>query len=379
MTNMTHKRWQELIPFYLAQTLDETEQREFEIYLNHHRAQCEPILSEWRSIASAVWQQSNEEARKLPALSPHVYNQLAYRRGPIQQATQLPQQHQINTRHSSIVIASMVAGFAVAVLFGAAMLLAAYSISTLLDSPEPNMPAVAAQVTPTDRPVAKDAEMTATMNPQQPTTDNTTLTVDGTTDQAAGTGLRFVTNTPPPVSPTSTEPLTLLPTATEQDNAAITPITRTELQQGVPARVNSNPTPTLPPPKPTRMPTTAVPTATAYIQERDTISKPPAIGGSISGAQSVTGVQPSLTNAPTPTGLIYPESPMDAIIDALSADIRQVPDALAPVIQIARQREQYEVHAFMRSTNERWVQIVLEDGEFGWILEETIELRIITP
>ncbi len=78
---MNHQQAQELLPFYIAQTLPAAEQRSVEA----HIAQCEVCqqeLAEWRSIASAVWSNTDAVASQLPPLSQDVYNRLSYRDKP---------------------------------------------------------------------------------------------------------------------------------------------------------------------------------------------------------------------------------------------------------------------------------------------------------
>ena len=75
---MQHGQWQDLIPFYVAQTLTEEEKHDFEEHLATC-VQCRQALSEWRIIAGVVWNQTDSVARSLPPLSPELYNRLSYR------------------------------------------------------------------------------------------------------------------------------------------------------------------------------------------------------------------------------------------------------------------------------------------------------------
>ncbi len=68
---MHNKQWEDLIPFYIAQTLSRAETRSFE----QHAATCETCvqaIDDWRSIASAVRTEAASHMRDLPPLSPHL-------------------------------------------------------------------------------------------------------------------------------------------------------------------------------------------------------------------------------------------------------------------------------------------------------------------
>ena len=75
---MQHKEWQELIPFYVAQTLPPDEIRRFEAHLANCDS-CQHEIDDWRVLASAVWREADDAARNLPPLSQEVYNRLNYR------------------------------------------------------------------------------------------------------------------------------------------------------------------------------------------------------------------------------------------------------------------------------------------------------------
>lgn len=76
---MNHQEWQALIPFYLAQSLSPSEKLAFEQYMTRCGDKCQREIAEWRTIASAVWEMTDDAARNLPPLSQEVYNRLNYR------------------------------------------------------------------------------------------------------------------------------------------------------------------------------------------------------------------------------------------------------------------------------------------------------------
>ncbi|MAU08562.1 MAG: hypothetical protein CL607_01980 [Anaerolineaceae bacterium] len=78
---MSHQDWQEMIPFYISQTLTPQEAQALEQHLVTCVA-CRREVNEWRQVASAVWFAADEAAQKLPPLSQEVYNRLQYRDRP---------------------------------------------------------------------------------------------------------------------------------------------------------------------------------------------------------------------------------------------------------------------------------------------------------
>lgn len=124
---MQHQEWQELIPFYIAQTLAPKQKQAFELHLANCDA-CQQEIDDWRMIASAVWREADSAAHQLPPLSQDVYNRLNYRdRTPSSRLSANPPQQ---TRRQAIrqqsrqrtVPVTMVAGIAVALIFGALLI-----------------------------------------------------------------------------------------------------------------------------------------------------------------------------------------------------------------------------------------------------------------
>ncbi len=68
---MSHKSWEDLIPFYVAQTLPLSDAAALERHLAHC-PDCRQSVDEWRAIAATVRAEANRRASRLPPLSPRV-------------------------------------------------------------------------------------------------------------------------------------------------------------------------------------------------------------------------------------------------------------------------------------------------------------------
>lgn len=131
---MQHKEWQDLIPFYVAQTLSADVIRRFEAHLAGCDT-CQREIDEWRILASAVWREADNIARELPPLSQEVYNRLNYRdrapqsryssNPPVQQQA-MPDNMRVlpQSKRRSLPL-TMVAGLIVAVIFGGLLIMLA--------------------------------------------------------------------------------------------------------------------------------------------------------------------------------------------------------------------------------------------------------------
>jgi hypothetical protein len=136
-----HQEWQDLVPFYVAQSLSAEQVRQFETHLASCK-DCQAEIDDWRMIASAVWRDTDEVARQLPALSQEVYNRLNYRdRAPVSRYSANPPRPQppqaeptaVHSVAPKVVVLpksrrvqlpiTMVAGLLVAVIFGGVMMM----------------------------------------------------------------------------------------------------------------------------------------------------------------------------------------------------------------------------------------------------------------
>src|SRR5262245_14987269 len=63
-----HEQWEDLIPFYVAQTLAPYEVTALERHLNTC-ATCQTSVREWSYLATAVREEAARQARELPPLS----------------------------------------------------------------------------------------------------------------------------------------------------------------------------------------------------------------------------------------------------------------------------------------------------------------------
>ncbi|MCA9914889.1 MAG: hypothetical protein KC496_16160, partial [Anaerolineae bacterium] len=125
---MNEKQWQELIPFYVAQTLPPEQARAFEQYAAAHGERCTREIDEWRRLAAAVWSEADSVAKQLPPLSQEVYNRLNYREAqPTRYGTNPPRPDYAppaskgQSRRGGVPI-TLVAGIVMALLFGALLL-----------------------------------------------------------------------------------------------------------------------------------------------------------------------------------------------------------------------------------------------------------------
>lgn len=64
-------RFEELLPYYVAQTLSEADRRAVEQYLRESKA-ARQSLAEWRAIARAIQAEATSHANQLPPLSPRL-------------------------------------------------------------------------------------------------------------------------------------------------------------------------------------------------------------------------------------------------------------------------------------------------------------------
>lgn len=128
---MTHQQWQDLIPFYVAQTLPPEQARAFEQYTAQCGIRCQREIEAWRSIAAAVWLETDASARPLPALSPEFYQRLSQRSTPVPSysAESAPTSYVAPPaaaprprRERGGVPVTLVAGILVALVFGALLL-----------------------------------------------------------------------------------------------------------------------------------------------------------------------------------------------------------------------------------------------------------------
>jgi hypothetical protein len=229
-----HQDWQEQIPFYVAQSLSAEQRRSFEIHLATCEA-CQAEIDEWRMIASAVWREADDAARKLPPLSQEVYNRLSYRdKPPVSRyaanpprpsappaattAPTVPNPKNVTLlpkRPSIQLPITMVAGLVMAVIFGG--LLFAFAIRN---------PGQGTEVALDDR--TPDSDLTdeygvqAEISPS-PTDYGIIPPIEESLTPSGGTG-DFETNTPEPLPPTltpSTEPISQ--TGLQQDTRVFAP------------------------------------------------------------------------------------------------------------------------------------------------------------
>lgn len=69
-------RWKDLIPFYVADTLSDSDKQALEQYLVQCGTPCQEEVDEWRIIASATWHYGNANSSDLPPLSQAVLREV---------------------------------------------------------------------------------------------------------------------------------------------------------------------------------------------------------------------------------------------------------------------------------------------------------------
>jgi len=70
-------KWKDLIPFYVAGTLPDNQKQALEAYLAQCGDPCFDEVEEWRTIASATWQNANDRVGDLPPLSQAIRTEVA--------------------------------------------------------------------------------------------------------------------------------------------------------------------------------------------------------------------------------------------------------------------------------------------------------------
>lgn len=155
-----HSKWEDMIPFYVAQTLSQQDA----IALEAHLADCEPCrqqVEEWREIATAIWATATKEIRELPPLSQRVRHEVqrdtremnrvpiaASANGAHSKVIPLQMRPQSRKRQPSITVPiTMVAAVAMILLIGGAILYMVLAPST--DDDATNIAALSGQGTET--------------------------------------------------------------------------------------------------------------------------------------------------------------------------------------------------------------------------------------
>ncbi len=342
---MQHQEWQELIPFYVAQTLPPDEIRRFEAHLANCDS-CQSEIDDWRGIASAVWREADDAARSLPPLSQEVYNRLNYRdRAPQSRYSTNPPVAKSDTpdnvrpmpQSRARFPITLVAGVVVAVFFGGLLMMLALR-------PAQNPTEIALDGT-------SSADMTRQFggsigigggggdNPENVTATSTPDTgIIPTLDPGIGasqSALIFVTNTP---QPGVTVPATITPVPTSTPDTSVLLPAPTQTQADSSAMFAAiSPTATA----------TAVPTLA-----------PPGGGPHITVTPGVFAGGIALCEAFNPTNI-----PIETFLDA---------DRNAGIVGVIMPGQVYQV---TRTSVTGWYYVQLDSETSGWLQSAFAYLR----
>jgi len=424
---MQHKEWQDLIPFYVAQTLSADAIRRFEAHLADCDS-CQHEIDEWRMIASAVWREADSAARGLPPLSPEVYNRLNYRdrapqsrysaNPPVQQQA-TPENVRVlpQSRRRSLPL-TMVAGTVVAVIFGGLLMLLALrqgqtpseialnltqnsDVATdfaggigagSTETPVPGI--IPTEITPsvtytpgpvmffTNTPIVSDTP-TPTNTPVPPTTTDVPF-VPPDTDEASSAGISAVVTEPPQPTITPSEPAVPLGggpyiTVTPGTYAEGLPLCEAFNPTVVPLEIfaradrNSQIIGTIQPGD--VIPVRQVLYTGWYLVEMNNGTQGWLLFGFAYLRGNCAGELPVATVAASPTPV--PGTPQTnieqstgdtvVVINASFADLYRGPDFNSDIVAVAARNDQFAVIGYQGTGTNRWVLVQLDDGSQVWI------------
>jgi hypothetical protein len=182
-----HNQWEELIPFYIANTLPPKQARALESHLASCEM-CRQSVEQWRAIAGAVKEEATSQARGLPPLSPQIRHTIATQRPRPDAAVFKPQRRSWQPTY-------------VAVAAAAAILIAAGVLAVLMTGanhgPTRQGSSIASLFTPT-----------GTRGTPQPTAQSSATHATQGNDLGIVTPTTIFINTP---LPTPTPPATVTP------------------------------------------------------------------------------------------------------------------------------------------------------------------------
>ncbi|MEM9953151.1 MAG: SH3 domain-containing protein [Chloroflexota bacterium] len=429
---MNHQAWQDLIPFYVAQTLSAEELRQFEAHLVGCET-CQQEIDEWRTIASAVWRDTETIARTLPPLSPKVYEQLQQRKQILlpeathTDSASVPTNVRQLPRQRSRVPLTLVAGIVVAVLFGGLLMMLALrqpqqdddsevivlnsSVTPLSDSPAVNIIATVTQ-RPTDMGIiptmavdtstpsvslfATNTDVPPVLDPppELPTDDPSIASMAILeTDVPEASFNPTVFPTPIPPTPTETPDMSFVAPLGSGPHITLTPDVVDNL--GRPLCELFNPT-NAPielyehPDRNSQIVTVLVPDDLMRVVGRSNTGW--YLIEAVSGGrgwlqQSFAYVRgncddsvPSVTVQPTATRILATTT-LQAIgtpnfervvVSASFADLYAEPSFDSAVIGVADRDDEFPVFGYQGTGTNRWVNVQLPDGSSAWVWASTV-------
>jgi hypothetical protein len=428
-----HQEWQDLVPFYVAQSLSAEQVRQFETHLATCK-DCQAEIDDWRMIASAVWRDTDEVARQLPALSQEVYNRLNYRdRAPVSRYSANPPRPQpphaeptaVHSVAPKVLVLpksrrvqlpiTMIAGLVVAVIFGGLLMMFALrddegdevALNLTLVADTTDEAGVQAEVTDTPThlaiiPTQDPSQVQITVSPTNGVNDFDTNTPEPSatnTLQATNEPSNLIENTHPmayssPVPPSPTPDATLTPTLDPfaplggGPYMTITPglgyceafnPSTVGIEVYERADWNSQITGIL-------VPGSSVGVISVsengwyflVLPNQDRGWIPPDMSylrGSCYAGYDVPFATPTYspeaTNTTTGTG--YEQSSgRIVVINAAYADLQTEPNFTSAIIGVVSRNEQFQVLGYEGTGSNRFVNIVLPDGRTAWVWAQIV-------
>lgn len=391
---MQPDKFRDLIPFYVARTLSQPDQREFEARLAVDEVLRHEV-EEWRTIAAAVWREADTVARKVPPLSPEIYQRLAYR-GSAPQSTYPAaspveptlRQPRIRPGRATMVPLTLVAGLVLAFLFGAMLVLLAINAN---NRPEPINIAQAGTGTPGDGGFGAAPSSTAT--------EVAAVSTDFGIIQASPGVLVPPTDTPAP-QPTQAPavasqevPATLENMSLIVPTQAVMPVITPAPGECLVINAGSQPVNVY---EAARADSSLVVTMIPGGQYRSLVQSmdgwyevfiaPGNVGWVF--AQDVTAAGDCLTlpvasATPMPTSTLFPlqltipATAEIAIVTAPFADLRNGPTSAYQVISTVDRNTQFAVRGYFGEGDNRWIFTVLNDGREAWLSALSVQISAV--
>lgn len=396
---MEQQNMEDLIPFYLNNTLSPQDRQAFEAQLAQDPA-LQRALAEWRTIATVVWHETDTIARQLPPLSPALYQKLQYRQGngprtAVNNTPVTPEQHPVPRRSSSRIPLTMVAGLLITLVFGAFLVI----LATRPPSEDPTeiaaLSTASGSVTPgfgaPDRLIPTATGNGGIIAPPLPTLTplptqqlTTALPLPSPVIIPGSGGGGMSTPVAPDIAAMQTGPVagtTLVPTAT---NDRLIPQTNDcsvyNLEMQVNIHQQANRTSVVV----GRLPVGVAIRTIVISQEgwHQVVDPGNRVGWVAPEDVQLQGnctdlwlATPTIATTPTIPAAVQPvPGNQVAVIDGAFADIREIPSRNGTVLLVAERDQVWEILGTMGTAPEQWLLTRLPNGRDGWLNSEDVSL-----